>query len=988
MTDLDRLTAALADRYRIDRLLGKGGMAYVYLADDFKHDRQVALKVLRSDISSTLGPERFLREIKTAATLNHPHIMPLLDSGEVDGFLYYAMPYIDGESLADRIDREKQLPVDEARRIVKEVADGLGYAHSQGVIHRDIKPENIMLSGGHAVIADFGIARAVTEVGGTKLTQAGIAIGTATYMSPEQASGGDGLDARSDIYSLGCVLYETLVGEPPFLGNSPQAIMARHAVDQVPPIRTVRPSVKPELENIVGKALDKVPADRFQTAEQFVRALSGEIKVGPTGTFAVQPSRAAVAMWLSGVGRGPAAMEVDQFRLAIFPFDVQSPDPSHSYHANGLMGRLGGKLDGAGEISVVDQASTREAMAGSDPGPLPPGRARALAGGLGAGRFVLPVLFSFGDGFTLTANLFNSIDASPALQQSWDGTEDELPSMVDDMARWIVAQLGAGGEGRLVLRQGVSDDWNAEKAYYQGIEHLYQGENDSAIASLEEAVRIDSAMADGWYQLAFAYGYRRPGTPNEYRAIEQAYAHLDRATGVWKDIIEATYRHFIGDGAGTDSIARDLLARVPDQAEAWFLLGVVREFYRWQGPTVQGSAVEALEKAVRLHPTNPVFLWNYTWALRNDRQLALVDSLYRAAEEDGREIFLAPIQSWFNLLATGTTEQRDSIQRVLATATVEPFFVNFTAGFLNQATDSVRLAQAIFDALAQNEDRPTGVRAAALLHGALSLVSQGKWQEARNGFAAAMALEPGVIVTTSRGITAAGGYPLFDYATMALTRYVDVSQEDLAALRDSLRGWVPPEVPPLDRSMIPAYLPAVRTWLLGLAEARLGDSTAAMAQAGQLDTGFQALGDSVGLLTDLALEIRALVAAESGRLEDALALLKETGLRVADVRPITGPEYMRSLGRLLRADILFELGRHEEALQWYRGFPLNMALTGWNDMGLLSHVYGRMGQSYDALGDTEEAIDYYTRFVIRWADADAQFQPRVDSARARLQELQ
>jgi len=214
---LDRLEAALAERYRIERELGSGGMATVYLAEDLKHHRQVAIKVLRPDLAAVLGSYRFLREIEIAAKLTHPHILPLHDSGEADGFLYYVMPYVAGESLRDRLNREKQLPIDDSLKLASEVADALGFAHEHNVIHRDIKPENILLEAKHAVVADFGVARAIEEAGQTRLTETGIAIGTPAYLSPEQASGERELDGRSDIYALGCVLYEMLAGEPPFI---------------------------------------------------------------------------------------------------------------------------------------------------------------------------------------------------------------------------------------------------------------------------------------------------------------------------------------------------------------------------------------------------------------------------------------------------------------------------------------------------------------------------------------------------------------------------------------------------------------------------------------------------------------------------------------------------------------------------------------------------------------------------------------------------
>src|SRR5207237_3783326 len=245
---LARVQAALAGRYTIERELGRGGMATVYLAQDRKHHRPVAIKVLKPELAAALGPERFLREIDTAARLTHPLILPLQDSGEAAGLLYYVMPYVEGETLRDRLEREGQLPLEEAVRITREVASALSYAHSHDVVHRDIKPENILLSGGEAVVADFGIARAITQAGGRGLTETGIAVGTPAYMSPEQASGGGPIDGRSDVYSLACVLYEMLAGEPPYTGPSAQVVIAKRFTDPVPSVRRLRETIPPAVD--------------------------------------------------------------------------------------------------------------------------------------------------------------------------------------------------------------------------------------------------------------------------------------------------------------------------------------------------------------------------------------------------------------------------------------------------------------------------------------------------------------------------------------------------------------------------------------------------------------------------------------------------------------------------------------------------------------------------------------------------------------------
>ena len=304
MTDsLERLRASLSDRYRLERELGAGGMATVYLADDLKHERQVAVKVLRPELAAVIGAERFLAEIKTTAHLQHPHILPLFDSGEADSFLFYVMPYVEGISLRDQMTREKQLPINEAIRIASEVASALDYAHRHGVIHRDIKPENILLHDGSALVADFGIALAASKAG-TRMTETGMSLGTPQYMSPEQAMGERDLDARSDVYALGCVLYEMLTGEPPFTGPTAQAIVAKVMSALPTPPEQLRQTVAPAINNAVMMALQKLPADRFRTAAEFAAALApGAVAVGRPGHSAASRSaRRNRAPWFAALG--------------------------------------------------------------------------------------------------------------------------------------------------------------------------------------------------------------------------------------------------------------------------------------------------------------------------------------------------------------------------------------------------------------------------------------------------------------------------------------------------------------------------------------------------------------------------------------------------------------------------------------------------------------------------------------------------------------
>src|SRR5436190_3828377 len=359
-----RLGAGLAERYRIERELGRGGMAIVLLARDLKHGRDVALKVLHPDLALSIGPARFLREIAIAARPTHPHILPLHDSGEAAGFLYYVMPYSESESLRDRLEREGQLPVEEALRITREVASALAYAHSHDVVHRDIKPENILLSGGEAVVADFGIARAITQAGGGGLTETGIPVGTPAYMSPEQASGGGAIDGRSDVYSLACVLYEMLAGEPPYTGPSAQVVIAKRFTDPVPSVRRLRETIPPAVDAAIMRALAKAPADRFGTPVEFANALDRPAgarrnRAGSYALIAVGISLvAALAHGLRTklLPRGDSGPAASHKMLVVLPLENLGA-PEDEYFADGLSEAITTRLGSVPSLGVIARQS-------------------------------------------------------------------------------------------------------------------------------------------------------------------------------------------------------------------------------------------------------------------------------------------------------------------------------------------------------------------------------------------------------------------------------------------------------------------------------------------------------------------------------------------------------------------------------------------------------------------------------------------------------
>jgi eukaryotic-like serine/threonine-protein kinase len=470
---LDILRAALADRYAVERELGRGGMATVFLAQDLKHRRKVAIKVLHTDIAAAIGPERFLREIEIAASLQHPHILPLYDSGDAAGLLYYVMPFVEGESLRDRLVREKQLPQDDVIKITSEVASALGYAHSRDIVHRDIKPENIMLSGGSAVVADFGIARAASAVEQQQLTQTGTVIGTPMYMSPEQGTGSD-IDGRSDQYSLACVVYEMLVGQPPFTGPNVQAIIARHSMATVSPPSIVRASIPETMERALLRALDKVPADRFPTIIMFAEALATPSSVTAAmhrqSTVGVAPvSRPSVTLqvpvpgwktvfrwgipvlillvagWLTRgkwLGRGGGASGgPDPRHIAVLYLEDRSPGGTLGYLADGLTEGLIYELGQVGSLNVVSRygvAPYRRANVTTD----------SLAHALQVGTLVQGTVAQSGDRLRVTVDMINTADGSvqssgPLEREREDvfGLQDDLTKQVSEFLRRRLGQV-------------------------------------------------------------------------------------------------------------------------------------------------------------------------------------------------------------------------------------------------------------------------------------------------------------------------------------------------------------------------------------------------------------------------------------------------------------------------------------------------------------------------------------------------------------------
>jgi len=603
---LERLGRSLASRYRIDRLLGTGGMAKVFLAEDLKHARPVAIKVLRPEVATALGAERFLHEIRITAALDHPHILPLLDSGEADGLLYYVMPRVEGESLRERLERDHRLPLEEALRLTRQVADALDYAHERGIVHRDIKPENVLLAGGHARVADFGVARALLAAASERITESGLSVGTPQYMSPEVAAGEDA-GPRSDTYALACMLYEMLAGEPPYLGGTAQAIMSKHVTHAIPSPASLRSGLPASVDGAIRRGLAKAPEDRFATAGAFAAALEAGAPAPPrsrrtlalgVGTVVVVAAAVIVAtlLWKGG--------GATQDRIAVLPRAVGSGDTTE-YLAEGLAEAVGLELMRQPGVTVIAHESARR-LERDDP--------RTAARELDVGHLVLLSAQRAPQRIFVTVRL---VDASGA--QLWgeryerDLQAADLVRVEQDVAANVARELGGFLARRpTTAEQAPPSDFAAYEHYMRGRYYWKRRGADNlvrAAAELETAVALDPGFARGYVALAQTYllfpVYRVPGL-TATTAMERADALVNQGLA-----LDST----LGDAHAARGLLLELWHHDWPRAGREFERAValspdVATTQQWYGEHLlvardTGAALVALRRAVELDPLSP-----------------------------------------------------------------------------------------------------------------------------------------------------------------------------------------------------------------------------------------------------------------------------------------------------------------------------------------------------------------------------------------------
>jgi TolB-like protein/Tfp pilus assembly protein PilF len=696
MDDQDRLTKALAGRYRIEREIGRGGMATVFLAQDLKHNRQVAVKVLASDLAQDLGPERFLREIETVANLTHPHILPLFDSGEEGGFLFYVMPYMKGESLRVRLTREKQLPVEDAIQVTREIADALAYAHGEGVVHRDVKPANIMLEAGHAILADFGVAYAVAEAKDDRITQTSTSLGTPAYMSPEQASGEQDLDGRSDQYALGCVLYEMLAGHPPFTGAKVEAVVRQHLTQEPPSVVQARPSVAEEIANIIDRTLAKNPADRFKTTGEMAAALALTMIPSLKGPGRVPKARgvvlslaaaAVLAIGVTSVLRGGresgdprdasrlGAMRDEKPSIAVLPCENRSPDPDDEFLAAALHDEILLKLQGISSLYSTGRASVQWYR--ENPAPL-----AQIAEELGVGFVGDCSVQKYEDQIRVIFQLLEP-DGVQVWADDYDRnlTVENLFDIQSDVARQIAQAIGAmvTPEEQVRIETPPTDDLEAYNAYLLGRVWWNRRTEEGiqrAIEYFEHAIQGDNAFALAYAGLSDCYaslGYYSVLTPTE--GYTKAKEMASRALGIDNTLAEAhtslggALLYFDWDWAGAEEEFRRAIELNPRYATA----------HQWYGSLfwVRGQLDESMNEvsvARQLDPLSSIINREvgkqHYFARRYDDA---IDALTRTIDLDP-DFFLAHWYLGRTLVQQNRFDEAvDALERAVVLSSQDPF---------------------------------------------------------------------------------------------------------------------------------------------------------------------------------------------------------------------------------------------------------------------------------------------------------------------------
>ena len=1019
MPDLEqRLRAALGDRYRVERLVGQGGMATVYLARDRKHDRDVAIKVLSPDLAAAVGHDRFHREIEIAARLQHPHILPVYDSGEADGLLYYVMPYVDGESLRDRLLRAGPLAGTEAARIAAEVAGALDYAHRHGIVHRDIKPANVLLSDGHAVVADFGIARAISVSGGVGLTQTGMAIGTPSYMSPEQALGAVELDGRADIYALGCVLYEMLVGAPPYEGTTPQSIIAQAISGDVPRLAG-QPS---GLQTVIDRAMAREPRDRFQTAAELRDALQSGI-TPPTRARRAVPrwawvGAALAAAALAAIVFRPRGYRVDgdpRHSVIVFPFENRTGDPDRDYLEEAAMNLLGLAISHWEDMRVYDDERTASLMRrrGVDgPRDLDFDAARAMAREARVGTLVLGDIRREGDSLAVEAKVHDVASGNRLATEIVRAPLDADPRpLLDAVAARILRVSGAPAGERPDLVAQTTHSLEAYRAYLDGVAALQRFEIDSARARLLRAVRLDSTFALAYLRLRDVEGWSGiEGSPARRRDwVARAQAHADRLPPRLRTLLQFHVAYEAGNYRRARDLVRQLLAHDSTDVEAWYQLGEAHYHHhsgRLPHPDTLGNlgtALRAFQRTLAIDSSYVLAYQHIVDALGScsfdNPWLCLTDSAVYAPQDtlvarygaqrvrqlraDAQRARHVTARAWveavprsarprdnligFLLLDDQREEARAQIA-ALRTHGHTPLARVWNARILLRDENYGAAADTLATALATPDDvMPVLLGSSGPEEAFAILTGGGRAAESR---ALVDALARAVRATGAETSNGPGGVTMPVSVLVEMMRFMSGAELalDTAATRTGARAYMRAidslfaDQPALAEQALLASGSVLLASYLTTRDTTLLSRFVAKAGAGESRT-WQTMDAHLALARgDTAAAVRG--AEERALGGDSVEFRGEFGT----VRALAWADLLAQLGRLREAVMLYDL---VDALGRRTTHP-----------ALHVRSLAERGALLQQLGDTTRAIAMYGRFIAAWENADDALQPTVDRARA------
>ena len=955
-SQLDHLRASLSSRYVLEREIGAGGMATVYLAADLRHGRSVAIKVMRPELTAALGTERFLREIRVTSGLQHPNILPVYDSGDAGGLLYFVMPYLEGESLQQRLRREGQLPLEDAVQILREVADALGFAHSRNVVHRDVKPANILLHGGHALVADFGIARAIEAAGGEQLTQTGIAMGTPAYMSPEQAAADTKIDGRSDLYSLGCVFYEMLGGEPPHTGPSPQAILARQLSGEVRSLRPLRTTVTLALDQVIRRVLARAPADRYATAQEFITAVTSAVTTGE-----VPAPRRPARNWLAGLAGAIAVLAAVAYGLwgvrgavsiergpgvAVFPFRPTSPGAGEWSEA--LSDLLATALDGTPGVRVADPWSLWQSLRperGARALAPDPGEADRLARQARAETYLLGSVLESQGRLDLTVRLYQAGQGEARHTLSLAAPADSVPALVQRVAveviQWIWRERGDSAPRVRDLEGYTTRVPGSLKAYLTAKEAMRRGLVQEANAAMDRALALDSAFAlalveatviKSWWQ--FMQGQPYGGLRG---LVERAQRYADSLSERNRLRLTATQASIETEGARAAAALERILELDSTDFEAWSALAYTHQVYGWQYGRGAVDAVAALEQVIRLDPHYVPGLASRTW--------------YAAAGGDAEN--LRQQRDRWSRADTTSPLARGSvlgIRAVLAGDSAFPALADTVAGRpLTEWISVLRVLRATnpprAESLLTRLTRSTGGGLTGSAELARLKVAQGRTAAVDSGITAGDYAQSNLYRTLQLLLVAAGIADLSDSvatrgAVQALERYVPV--DSAPAYFNSRPVWQ-------------------AAWLLGAWHAQRGD-TAAARRWHRVIGGFPGGGTPKEWREALQSDLEARLSARRGDRGAALRLAGRA-LTQWSIHTENQTEFSPEPGmRLHLAVLLRAAGRGDTAEALLRSLVVPTTWMGF----LTARAWYELGELAEARRDYQAAADWYDRALRLW----------------------